>query len=137
MPLLLRRVQGKLVICSSSRSESSWEGKKPLNGVFTKALIDAFASKGETTKLTEAFAKLKETVQTQVAAERRVMQTPVLGASKWKGDDLILVAVLANPRPSPLPVDDTVNAKPASQTLDLGSGAVAAAVGASSSPSSA
>lgn len=128
---------GHAVICSSSRSESSWESKNQPNGVFTKALIDAFASKGESTKLTDAFGKLKEKVQTQVAAERGVMQTPVLEASKWKGDELILAAVPASPRPSPIPVDDSAPAKSVPQSLDLstsGAPATEAASTASSVP---
>lgn len=117
---------GHAVICSSSRSESSWESKNQPNGVFTKALIDAFASKGESTKLTDAFGKLKEKVQTQVAAERGVMQTPVLEASKWKGDELILAAVPASPRPAPIVVEESAATKPASQALDLGASVPAA-----------
>lgn len=117
---------GHAVICSSSRSESSWESKNQPNGVFTKALIDAFASKGESTKLTDAFGKLKEKVQTQVAAERGVMQTPVLEASKWKGDELILAAVPVSPRPAPIVVEESAATKPASQALDLGASVPAA-----------
>lgn len=117
---------GHAVICSSSRSESSWESKNQPNGVFTKALIDAFASKGESTKLTDAFGKLKEKVQTQVAAERGVMQTPVLEASKWKGDELILAAVPASPRPAPIVVEESAATKPVSQALDLGASVPAA-----------
>jgi uncharacterized caspase-like protein len=81
---------GHAVICSSTKSESSWESKNEPNGVFTKALIDAFQAKGEQTKLSEAFTVLKDKVQRQVVSERGVTQTPVLETSKWKGQDLLL-----------------------------------------------
>lgn len=92
---------GHAVICSSAKSESSWESKNYQNGVFTHTLIDSFQTNGENTKLSEAFNKLKTGVQSQVAAERGVSQTPVLEASKWKGDEMVLAINPASPRPVP------------------------------------
>lgn len=51
--------------------------------------------------MSEAFGKLKTGVQSQVAAERGVSQTPVLEASRWKGDELVLAITPASPRPVP------------------------------------
>jgi hypothetical protein len=99
---------GHAVICSSTKSESSWESKNEPNGVFTKALIDAFQAKGEQTKLSEAFTVLKDKVQRQVVSERGVTQTPVLETSKWKGQDLLLAVKPADPRPAPPMPDDSI-----------------------------
>ena len=96
---------GSIVICSSSRNESSWEAKSKPNGVFTSALMESLKSGGSSTKLRDAFNTLKDKVQQQVVAERGVTQTPVLEATKWKGEDLILSAVPAAPRPAPK-IDD-------------------------------
>lgn len=104
---------GHVVICSSSKSEVSWESKKYKNGVFTRTLMDALLAKGENTKLGEAFAQLKDRVEEQVAAERGVVQTPVLEASKWKGNDLVLAVMPTNPRkvPEDLETDEEAPAK--------------------------
>lgn len=97
---------GHMVICSSAKSEASWESKKYPNGVFTHTLIEALQSKGTNTKLTDAFGMLKTGVQQQVAAERGVMQTPVLEMSKWKGEDILLAVKPAEPRKSLVEIDD-------------------------------
>ena len=89
---------GQMVICSSSKTQASWESKKYPNGVFTHTLIEALQKNGEKTNLIDAFASLKDGVQSQVAAERGVMQTPVLEMSKWKGKDILLACVPASPR---------------------------------------
>ena len=101
---------GHMVICSSAKSEASWESKKYPNGVFTHTLIEALQAKGVNTKLTEAFGNLKTGVQQQVAAERGVMQTPVLEMSKWKGEDLLIAVKPTAPRK---PLVDVDEAKPA------------------------
>lgn len=92
---------GHAVICSSTKSESSWESKNYQNGIFTHTLIESFQTNGSHTKLSEAFNKLKTGVQAQVAAERGVSQTPVLEASKWNGDELVLALSPASPRAVP------------------------------------
>ncbi len=98
---------GHMVICSSAKSEASWESKKYPNGVFTHTLMEALQTKGAATKLTEAFGVLKTGVQQEVAAERGVMQTPVLEMSKWKGEDLLLAVKPTEPRKPPLvEIDD-------------------------------
>ncbi|MCW5822744.1 MAG: caspase family protein [Cyanobacteria bacterium TGS_CYA1] len=101
---------GHAVICSSAKSESSWESKNYKNGVFTHTLIESFQTNGSDTKLSEAFNKLKTGVQSQVAAERGVSQTPVLEASKWKGDELVLAINPASPRPVPQEVLNSLKA---------------------------
>lgn len=90
---------GHVVISSSGKNELSWESKKYPNGVFTHTLIEALQKNGAQTKLGDAFGYLKDTVQQQVAAERGVLQTPMLEASKWKGQELILSVVPTSPRP--------------------------------------
>lgn len=62
--------KGMLIICSSEPSQVSWESKKYENGVFTRKLIDAFATRGQYTKLPEAFAALKSGVQNEVLEDR-------------------------------------------------------------------
>ena len=89
---------GHMVLCSSSKSESSWESKNYPNGVFTHTLIESFKRNGDKTTLHDAFEFLKDNVQAQVVAERGVMQTPVLEMSKWKGKDILLASVPASPR---------------------------------------
>lgn len=104
---------GHVVICSSSKTESSWESKKYPNGVFTHTLIESLLKNGENTKLGEAFSQLKDSVQREVAAERGVIQTPVLETSKWKGQDLQLAAKPASPRPGlPEAVESTAEVTP-------------------------
>ena len=112
---------GCMVICSSQKNEASWESKKYPNGVFTHTLINAFQSKGPATKLTDAFAFLKNGVQQEVVAERGVMQTPVLEMSKWKGRDLILAAKPASPRKPMVADDSDVVPQQTAITIPMGS----------------
>lgn len=107
---VLAQGTGHAVICSSSKSESSWESKAYPNGVFTHTLMDSFSKNGDGTTLKEAFASLKDDVLRQVAAERGVTQTPVLVNSKWTGPDLLLAAPPAKPRPLPDAVKVTLMA---------------------------
>ncbi len=102
---------GRAVICSSSKTQSSWESKNYANGVFTKTLIDGFKAQGEKTSLTDAFKYLKTNVEAQVAAERGVLQTPVLEAGKWSGGELLLAVQPASPRPVPASVIETLEAR--------------------------
>ena len=102
---------GHVVISSSGKNELSWESKKYPNGVFTHTLIEALQKNGAQTKLGDAFGYLKDTVQQQVAAERGVLQTPMLEASKWKGQELVLSVVPTAPRPG-LPEVDTGSPEP-------------------------
>lgn len=102
---------GRAVICSSSKTQSSWESKNYANGVFTKTLIDGFKAQGEKTSLTDAFKYLKTNVEAQVAAERGILQTPVLEAGKWSGGELLLAVQPASPRPVPASVIETLEAR--------------------------
>ncbi len=110
---------GHMVICSSAKSEASWESKKYPNGVFTHTLIEALQAKGTNTKLTDAFGALKTGVQQQVAAERGVMQTPVLEMSKWKGDDLLLAVKPTEPRKSLIEIDDPKPTAPSASAASV------------------
>lgn len=112
---VLAQGTGHAVICSSSKSESSWESKAYPNGVFTHTLMESFTKNGDNTTLKDAFSSLKEDVLRQVAAERGVTQTPVLVNSKWTGPDLVLAAQPARPRPLPDAVKITLNAEPSPQ----------------------
>jgi len=88
---------GQLVICSSDTNQVSWEGKNFQNSVFTKTLIDSL-EKQNNGPVTKVFEQVKEKVVEQVVQERGVMQTPVLEASKWSGNDLVLSCVPSQPR---------------------------------------
>lgn len=89
--------EGQIVISSSAAEQRSFESKRYQNGVFTKQLIATLESNGTNKSLTEAFENLKERVQNEVQFDRKQTQTPVM-RSKWKGGELILLAVPAHPR---------------------------------------
>jgi hypothetical protein len=89
---------GQLIICSSQPNQVSWESKRYQNGVFTHQLIEALRA-GKPT-LSQAFERLKESVQTEVLQDRSELQTAVL-KSKWKGNDLIISAPATKPRKVP------------------------------------
>lgn len=88
---------GQLVICSSDTNQVSWEGKNYPNSVFTKTLIESL-EKQRNGSVTKVFEQVKDKVVEQVVQERGVMQTPVLEASKWSGNDLVLSCVPSQPR---------------------------------------
>lgn len=89
---------GQLIICSSLPNQVSWESKRYQNGVFTHQLIEALRA-GKPT-LSQAFERLKESVQSEVLQDRAELQTAVL-KSKWKGNDLIISAPATKPRQLP------------------------------------
>ncbi|MBP9090662.1 caspase family protein [bacterium] len=89
---------GQLIICSSLPNQVSWESKRYQNGVFTHQLIEALRA-GKPT-LSQAFERLKESVQSEVLQDRAELQTAVL-KSKWKGNDLIISAPATKPRRLP------------------------------------
>ncbi len=89
---------GQLVISSSQPDQVSWESKTTPNGVFTQYLIEGLKQKGDRTTLGEAFAYMRDQVQTEVLRDRGVLQTPVL-KSKWEGRELALLAPPYKPRP--------------------------------------
>jgi hypothetical protein len=124
---------GQLVIASSLPDQTSWEFRDKPNSVFTRSLIEGFRKKGSNTTLGEAFSYMKQTVEDTVLHERGKLQTPVL-KSAWAGNDLVLAAPPASPRPlPPLPVEtgspDKAVAAPAPSTATAGANASAAGTG--------
>lgn len=89
---------GQLVISSSESNQISWESKTGSNSVFTKHLMAALRSKGDKTKLADAFRTLKERVEDEVQRDRGKVQIPVL-KSQWEGSDLMLAVPPSDPRP--------------------------------------
>jgi tetratricopeptide (TPR) repeat protein len=89
---------GKMVLCSSDPDEVSWESKRYPNGVFTHYLMDGFSKNGTNTKMKDAFDAIKENVYTEVLRDRGENQHPIV-KSRWNGDDLVLGAAPAKPRP--------------------------------------
>lgn len=90
---------GQAVLCSSLADQISWESKSYPNSVFTRRLIEALRSKGDKTKLTEAYQLLKDKVESEVLRDRGEEQTPVLNMKAWTGGEPMLGATPSNPRP--------------------------------------
>lgn len=110
--------EGQIVISSSAAEQRSFESKRYQNGVFTKQLIATLEANGTNKSLTEAFDDLKERVQNEVQFDRKQTQTPVM-RSKWKGGELILLAVPAHPRKvlaDPAPTASTISTPQSTQT---------------------
>lgn len=80
---------GQMIIASSSPVQSSWEGRRYENSVFTYHLIKSLRESNAKVTLGSAFEQMKENVQEEVLRDRGTLQTPVL-CSAWKGADLIL-----------------------------------------------
>jgi tetratricopeptide (TPR) repeat protein len=78
---------GQIIVCSSSKAQTSWESVEYPNSVFTKRLIDALISKGDKTSMSEAFAPLRTSVETEVLKDRGAVQTPQISGG-WKGSPL-------------------------------------------------
>ncbi len=89
--------QGQMVISSSKPEQLSWESKRYDNGVFTRCLIQALEAEGAKTSISEAYNKLKSSVEQEVRFDRAVDQSPMI-LSKWKGTELKLCAPPAEPR---------------------------------------
>lgn len=94
----LMQGSGQLIISSSEPQQRSWESKSYSNGVFTHYLIEGLRSRGMDTKLGEAFSFMRARVQEEVLRDRGILQTPVM-KSKWQGNDLVIAAPPASPRP--------------------------------------
>lgn len=88
--------EGQLVICSSAKDQVSWESKNYQNSVFTKNLIDAFATGKE--NLPTAFDKLKNNVQIEVLRDRSSLQTPIMWSKEWRGNPPVLSVQPTSPR---------------------------------------
>ena len=116
---------GQLVICSSSPKEKSWESRRYSNGIFTRKLMDALCLNGSKTKLGDAFNSIRDEVENEVREDHGIRQRPVFATASWKGDDLLLAAPPAAPRPVPdavremLDPDSSVTSRPA-LSLDRG-----------------
>lgn len=92
---------GQMVICSSEPQQVSWESKRYENSVFTHQLIEALrGADSKAPPLLDAFARMKNSVMTEVLNDRKELQTPVL-KTKWQGKDLILSAPATKPRAFP------------------------------------
>jgi tetratricopeptide (TPR) repeat protein/uncharacterized caspase-like protein len=72
---------GQVILCSSAKSQQSWESQEYPNSVFTKRLMDALNSKGSGTKLGDAFTVLKTNVEGEVLRDRNQLQTPQISIS--------------------------------------------------------
>lgn len=96
---------GQLIICSSEPNQLSWESKRYPNGVFTHQLIEALRAQSGKASLSQAFERLKDSVQSEVLEDRSELQTAVL-KSKWSGNDLIISAPPTKPRPVPPDLSD-------------------------------
>lgn len=104
---------GQLVISSSKPDQVSWESKRYPNGVFTHNLIDALQVNGSNTKIDSAYSELKKNVETEVRFDRAEGQSPMM-MSKWKGNELALCALPAEPRKIPFAQDDMTESKQSS-----------------------
>jgi hypothetical protein len=92
---------GKMVICSSSPEEQSWESKRYSNGVFTRHLLEGLRVNGARTTLNTAFKDAQDKISDEVRQDHPgLTQTPVL-RSVWTGKDLILAVKPEQPTPLP------------------------------------
>lgn len=89
---------GQLVISSSQPNQRSWESKRYQGSVFTKCLIEGLRRDGARTRLSDAFALMKERVEQETMRDRGVLQSPVV-KSQWQGGDIVLGIKPAAPRP--------------------------------------
>lgn len=95
----LAQGSGQLFICSSGKSQSSWESKRYPNGVFTHYLIEGMLKQGNAPKLGETFDYLSKMVAEEVQRDRMgEVQTPAM-QSRWEGKDLIITTKPTDPRP--------------------------------------
>lgn len=102
-PEELSQGSGKLIICSSSPEESSWESKRYQNGVFTRKLLEGLRANGKRTTLGEAFQFVEKSVAAEVQEDYAAKQTPIM-RSKWNGNDLVLAVPSAAPQAVPTSV---------------------------------
>lgn len=93
----LAQGSGQLVICSSGRSQTSWESKRYNNGVFTHYLLEGLRKQGNQPKLGETFDYLSKMVAEEVQRDRLgEVQTPAM-QSKWEGKDLVITSKPTDP----------------------------------------
>jgi len=97
---------GKMVLCSSSPEEASWESKRYQNGVFTRNLLEGLRTKGANTAMSDAFDIMCSNISNEVQEDRPgVKQTPALN-SKWQGNGMILAVRPSAPQLVPQTVSD-------------------------------
>jgi hypothetical protein len=72
-------------LCSSAKSQLSWESKEYPNGVFTKRLMEALSLKGDSTTINDAYSPLRTNVESEVLKDRGEVQTPQI-SGKWSGN---------------------------------------------------
>src|SRR5262249_3995071 len=89
---------GQTVLCSSLADQVSWESGRYQNSVFTRHLIDALESNGESTTLTQAYKTLRDEVESEVPHAHGELQTPVLSTNQWTGGDPIIAAPPQKPK---------------------------------------
>ncbi|MDX2107236.1 MAG: tetratricopeptide repeat protein [Candidatus Melainabacteria bacterium] len=89
---------GQFIICSSGRSQTSWESKRYDNGVFTHYLMEGLKKQGEKASLGELFDFVSKNVAEEVQRDRGEIQTPAM-QTRWEGKDLNIAAKPADPKP--------------------------------------
>jgi tetratricopeptide (TPR) repeat protein len=90
--------EGQSILCSSLADQVSWESKIYPNSVFTKKLMEALQTKGTQTTLTDAYAYLKDAVESEVLRDRAALQTPILNTKLWTGGDAAVAVKPSKPR---------------------------------------
>lgn len=109
---------GSLVISSSSPNQRSWESDQLKNSYFTKYLIDALKSEGGKGSIDQAFASMKDRVQSEVLRDKGEMQTPIM-AGAFTGPGLVLGVPPSVTRSAPYAMLEQAGAAPASQSKML------------------
>jgi len=89
---------GQFIICSSGRSQTSWESKRYDNGVFTHYLMEGFKKQGEKASLGDTFDYVSKNVAEEVQRDRGEIQTPAM-QTRWEGKDLNIAAKPTDPKP--------------------------------------
>lgn len=89
---------GQFIICSSGRSQTSWESKRYDNGVFTHYLMEGLKKQGEKASLGDMFDYVSKNVAEEVQRDRGEIQTPAM-QTRWEGKDLNIAAKPTDPRP--------------------------------------
>ncbi len=87
---------GQFIICSSGRSQTSWESKRYDNGVFTHYLMEGFKKQGDKASLGQVFDYVSKNVAEEVQRDRGEIQTPAM-QTRWEGKDLNLAAKPTDP----------------------------------------
>ncbi|HEY9678926.1 MAG TPA: tetratricopeptide repeat protein [Drouetiella sp.] len=84
-PQSLVPTEGQVILCSSAKSQVSWESKQYPNGVFTKRLIEALTLKGDNATINDVYAPMRISVESEVLKDRGEAQTPQI-SGKFAGN---------------------------------------------------